>query len=280
MKLARLVLTCVLAYLAPGIADAAVPETGMYWVPNENGKGTYIELQGNIVFVTMYAYHLDGTPVFYVGSNVLQPDSSGPPDWVPIQPLGIYPIPTVGIDLYEVTGGTCLACEGGGYDPPQKKGFIQIWWTWSAQPTVEIVLDGVAHHQPFELMRLNYGLATIGPSGPYKRVADVRGEWVFVEVTDPQAIPWRFKFDQREDVSADPFEVVFRDTQRSAEVRCKTVPTKQPGCELKQNGSVIFSAPIDDIGLSRMQAYRGDLLPRTGLVGRRAESVIGYRVNY
>ena len=263
-----------------GVVAAAIPETGVYWNPRESGKGYYIERQGNTVFVGAYAYRADGSPVFYVGSATINENSPGPPDYELLHPIG-QAVHSAFVDLYESSGGVCLACEGTG-NQLEKRGRIGLWWVHSAQPTVEILLDGV-HHQPFELRRFNFALPGIGTTGAFSRSPDMIGEWVFTEVTDPEAVPWRFRFNRRVDLSInDPVDVIFHDDSRGAQFHCRAgrLPVHVSGCELLQDGAVLFSANIGDVGLSRIQAYRGDLLPNTGLVGRRAETVIGYRVEY
>lgn len=265
----------LLGLLACFSVQAAVPEPGFYWDPRENGKGYYIELQGNVVVVVAYASRPNGDPIFYIGSGDLQPDSPGPPDYDIVQPTGTYPIQKAVIDLFEIRGGPCLACTGSGVAQTSQTARIALWWVHSSQPTIELLSDGV-QHQPFELQRFNFALPTIASFDPvFRRTPDLRGEWVFTEVTDPAAVPVRLNFSERTEASG---VVTYRDPPRSAQARCFIELSKQPGCEFSVGGTVQFSAQANDIGLARIQAYRGDLLPRSGLTGRRAETFIGYRI--
>lgn len=123
------------------------------------------------------------------------------------------------------------------------------------------------------LERLNYGcdrmVSVTGSTRPRPlRFHDLRGQWVFVAQSGPEAEPWRFDSDEREPdthLMDDPYFGVFRDTRRGAEFRCQMVTPvdmeKLNGCELHWNDEVLFSANIQDLGLYRIEAFRGELPP-------------------
>ncbi len=91
-------------------------------------------------------------------------------------------------------------------------------------------------------------------------------QWLFVDQSGPDADPWRFYFEQREPdthLLKLPRSGIYRDTLQGAELRCRKVAPDEMevlnGCELHWNDEVLFAAGIQDLGLHRIRAFRGQL---------------------
>src|SRR5690606_33559871 len=88
MKLRNLLLMSLLAVAAMP-AQAIVPETGLYWMPDYSGTAVYVEHQKGTVVVTIYAFDPEtGQAEIYNSAGPLRDDGG----WVlqpqPDPPLG------------------------------------------------------------------------------------------------------------------------------------------------------------------------------------------------
>jgi hypothetical protein len=111
--------------------------------------------------------------------------------------------------------------------------------------------------------------------------APVRDEMVRYEFTEQVLSPQPFV--------GPSYTVIYRDPQRDAEFRCTSIGTaigqKAAGCELHSQGRGLFSARREDIGMDRIQAFRGELPTIVALIPtvtnpyRNAGQVIGLRVS-
>lgn len=258
-------------------AFSILPESGMYWTPHSPGRGYYIDVQEGMVFMVIYAFDEEtGEPEIYVANGELRDDGFdmgiafhfAPP----LNPEGYLPLHFFSADLYRVTDGPCLTCPHHGDTAEYEHvGTTIVWFPYKTGPYVALYLfDGDVTNDQF-VERLNWGRERmISTSGSLTslRFHDLRGQWVFVDQSDPDSTPWRFDFDELDPDTNEvnvPYDAVFRDTYRGAELRCvMRTPVEMEtlnGCELHWNGEVLFSANIRDLGVNRIQAFRGELPP-------------------
>jgi hypothetical protein len=296
------VLAWILATAFPSVTFAILPESGMFWEPQNPGQGFYVEVQGDRAAMIVYSYDGDtGKPEIYIVSGDLRDDGTdmGDVSDAPLNPNGFHPLHWFGGDLVRFEGGMCLTCPRPAPEvAAEVVGTARVWFPWTKFVLVSVHMPNESagrQRQQYFLERFNFGRERfVSQSDPDAFVwqHDLRGQWVFVDQTDSQALPWRFDFDQRtpeEPVLAPP-GITYRDSARDAEFRCLFLPTAEMphafGCELHLDGSVLFSARNTDIGLNRIHAFLGTLPPRispptSGLITdpyRRAETVIGVRI--
>jgi hypothetical protein len=100
---------------------------GLFYNPAESGWGVALTQQTNIVFVTIYTYDANGTPIWYVASNcaVAGEGCSG--------------------KLYRVTGGESITAIWEGIDSPAVEvGTITLTFSDSDTGTMSFDIDGVS----------------------------------------------------------------------------------------------------------------------------------------
>lgn len=125
MKLALLPLLLVVAMPA----GAFTPESGWWWNPAESGRGFNLEIQDDVVFMSVYAYEEDGRPVWYLAIGTLQNDRF-----------------SATLDRFQ--NGQCIGCDYEG-EPDSEVGFagpVEIRFdtstqgelTWNGGETVPI----------------------------------------------------------------------------------------------------------------------------------------------
>ncbi|MBY6205606.1 hypothetical protein [Halomonas denitrificans] len=134
MHLTRLPFVPLLAvasaiFLSPLDVQAVYPETGMYVETSQEarGKGYYIELQGDTVFLVIYAYDEEtGEAEIYTAASEIRDDAVSMgfllPDDPPFSTDGYFPLHWMTGRLFRVTDGPCLDCGG----PPD--GFVTEGW--------------------------------------------------------------------------------------------------------------------------------------------------------
>jgi hypothetical protein len=296
------VLAWILATVFPSVAFAILPESGMFWEPQNPGQGFYVEVQGNRAAMIVYSYDGDtGKPEIYIVSGELRDDASDMGDVVdaPLNPNGFYPLHWFQGDLVRFEGGMCLTCPRPAPEvAAEVVGTASVWFPGTKWVMLSVRMPDEPpgrQRQTYILERFNFAYERfVSEDDPdaFLRKHDLRGQWVFVDQTDPHTLPWRFDFDERtpeEPVWAPP-GITYRDSARDAELRCVVLPTSEMphafGCELHLDGNVLFSAINADIGLNRIHAFLGTLPPRispptSGLITdpyRRAETVIGVRI--
>ncbi len=57
-------------------ALAFTPESGVWWNPDEPGRGYLLEIQDNRIFLTVFVYNQNGTQLWYTSSGLLQGNSA------------------------------------------------------------------------------------------------------------------------------------------------------------------------------------------------------------
>lgn len=286
--------------IASPIAQAIAPESGMYWHPGFSGRAFYIEHQEGRVGVAIYAFHRDtGAAEIYVSGGLLRDD--GP--FLPINPdpplpdEGLYPIHVYVGDLYKVSHGQPITFPLFPGRPAQEEKVGQIVLNFLDTGWIihSIQLDDGAGSEWGLLERFAFGHGRYSKQSGDLFSFDLRGEWVFMDQSDPAAEPLRFHFNQRlpEDASfqigpGETFNLSYVDSGRDARLVCATAPEgdsgtpghpqKRSGCELFVGEELVLSANIQDVGLDRIQAYRGGLPASGANPYRRPETVIGLRV--
>lgn len=290
-------LLLVAALLAPPVF-AIYPEDGMYWSPEDSGRGYYLEVQGDTAWVIVYAYEQDsGQAEIYGAVSEIRDDGEDigleirfhpPPN-----PEGYFPLHWMVADLVKVEDGPCITCiNSDDLTTYEKVGKLYAWFPYTGVVWLSVHMDADGAVLDTVVERMNYARARMANEDNDLLFHDLRGEWVFVDVSNPDRSPWRFVFDERvpdSSIVEAPYSGVFRDSHRDAEFRCTYVAADQRetlnGCELHYDGEVIFSATIQDIGAKRIQAFRGGLPeiisgPPVGQpeYHRGPETVIGLRV--
>ena len=84
----------ILLSLAFGSASAAIPEKGLWWNPNESGRGYGIDVQDDLLFVTYYGYDENGKSTFFTSLGVMDSAESA---WIDA-------------DWFGFSGGQCWGC--------------------------------------------------------------------------------------------------------------------------------------------------------------------------
>lgn len=87
-----------LLMLASSVAYAVTPKTGLWWNPNESGRGYAIDISGTTLVVAIYIYDASGNPLWYLASGSLTNNGT---------------IFQSTLDKY--SGGQCATCD---YTPP------------------------------------------------------------------------------------------------------------------------------------------------------------------
>ena len=82
-----------------GATPSFVPENGWWWNESESGRGFFLEVKNNFMFIAGYMYEADGRPVWYVAQNPMSTPQSFSSTWLQVangQTLtGPYRKPTV-----------------------------------------------------------------------------------------------------------------------------------------------------------------------------------------
>jgi len=121
---------------------AVYPEDGMYWDPNDAGRGVYIEVQDETVFIVIFTYAEDsGEAEIYTAAAPIRDDATFA-GWNPVpnpypQGEGYFPIHWVQADLYKVENGPCLLCRFTGAPfTTEVVGTIRAWFDWTGRISV------------------------------------------------------------------------------------------------------------------------------------------------
>jgi hypothetical protein len=292
-------------------AFAVYPEPGMYVDQSDTnrGRGFYVEIQNGILFLVIYAYDDEtGEAQIFTANSEIRDDAidTGLTATVhpPPNPQGYFPLHWMIGRLYKVTDGACLTC-----DLPvsslatEEVGDVAVFFPFVGRMQVSIVLDDDAGSLEAFAVKQNYKLGTNNTPGFYEGTSslllpEIMGQWVFIDQSNPERPPWRFHFvervpelenDRNTQIVELPFSATYRDSRSGAEFRCDIKQgaegEKLNGCELHQDGQVLFSANHFDIGPSRIRAFLGELpvylndppLPAPEF-WRGPEAVIGVRI--
>lgn len=298
-------------------ASAIYPETGLYVPPEgavttalDDGRWFYVEVQGDSVMLLVTAYEsATGRAEVYRAQGTLRDNavSIGSQD-PPLNPVGFYPLHWFQADLMKIEGGTCLACPQP-FSPvalrTENVGTVRVYFPRTNSMRVEYFPEGMQGPRIVRIVqRVAFGRDRIlveptqqGQS-PGFLMHDLRGQWVFVDQAADHYGPvresvLRFDFSEREIVPepifSEPWRVSYFDLERDAELRCssaiRVLGGKPSGCELLVGGRTLLSARREDVGMDRIQAFRGELPPVVSVVAvvsdpyRRPETVIGVRVS-
>lgn len=111
-------LVAIVLFIASSSVFAVYPETGMYVDDRESnrGRGFYIEVQNDIVFLVIYAYNEEtGEAEIYTAASEIRDDpvSTGLviPGDPPPNPEGYFPLHWMLTKLYKIENGPCLTCD-------------------------------------------------------------------------------------------------------------------------------------------------------------------------
>lgn len=280
-------------------ASALPPETGMYWDPNRPGWAIYVENQSNTLFVAIYAYaRSDAEPEFYVASGPLFEGINN--DFISL--IGDEPVHGFREDLFRVPAGSCLSCPYTPYSPAQSIGRLTLkfygrGWVYVGirfNDGSEFPVGGSADGAGFRRFNFALGGVNAGPGDLAPIFDDMRGEWIFVDQSDPLRAAWRFQFTTREDgLDLSEFtlasSVGFRDLVRNAVMYCfvpetRGLPSSQAntrpfaGCELRQNGQTIFWTTAE-YSIDEFVGSLGSIPPRSEGVYRGPQRVVGRRIS-
>lgn len=292
-------MVCAMLLCASGLSKALAPQTGIYWNPEHPGVAMYVENQNGTVFAVLYGYSNDDSePEFYVASGPLLPSVDA--DFLPRD--GLYPIQGFGSPIYRVPSGPCLACVFTPIPAAEHVGSLQISFPNRASLRAKIFFsDGrvwpTPEDQIGEFMRRFDFAVSVTPTAPPSvktYFIDMRGEWVFVDQSDPVRVPWRFHFTTREegvDLSDFPLRasVAFRDVTRNAVLYCfspevtgLTTAERQAlpniGCEVRQNGAALFWSE-NEIVTDEFFGSIGAMPPRSAGIFRGSQRVVGRRIS-
>jgi hypothetical protein len=140
--LKKIALACALVSPA---AIAFEPASGLWWNPNESGRGFAVDYQNGILIVTGFVYNTDGTPTF-------------------VQAAGNFNGTDFTAGLSQVSGGQCLGCA---YKAPTAKTIGTFTMHFTSDDTATITFPGGSDTLQHEL----YGFAN--------QAAYLYGEWSF-----------------------------------------------------------------------------------------------------
>jgi len=125
-------LVFVLLALASTSVCAITPKTGIWWNPNESGRGYVLEVNGLTLVASVYAYDENGNSLWYLASGTLTNDGAD------------FQAP-----LYKYRGGQCLTCD---YTPAVPDGDAEtIAIAFSSNTAAVVTLPGgrQVNIQPF-----------------------------------------------------------------------------------------------------------------------------------
>ncbi len=293
------ILAATTMLLSPG-AHAGLPESGIYTLSG-GGRGAVIEYQNGKVAVSVFAYNeITGAPEWYIASGTLRDDAllNGRLE-PPLVIGGYYPIHWMRSDLLRPKNGMCVMCLIPQRQPEfERVGTLELYVGFLGDPQLIIDMPAQTDHLApgWISTRLNFGHAARVQGGG---AADLKGEWVFLDKADPSKLPERYRFGDgvlvdRSHEATFPrplnsvYTLTYQDAARNATLHCmqqlRQLPTSLvphptgDGCELRINGVARYSMLTVDIGLNRIQAFRGPMPPVQGPVLRGPLDIVAIRV--
>jgi len=117
------ILVLLLLLLASTSASAISPKTGIWWNPNEGGRGYTLEVNGLTMVFSVYAYDQAGNPLWYLATGTLTNSGAD-----------------FQATLYRYSGGQCLGCDYTPAVPNGDDGSISI--TFSSNTAGVLTLPG------------------------------------------------------------------------------------------------------------------------------------------
>lgn len=246
---------------------AVVPETGLYYNPQWQGPGYYIEVQGDTLMMVAFAYDADsGAPLFYYAAGAVtraQPGNNGETD-PPTTPYPYeYPYRFDGT-VYRFTRGPCLTCEVLDWITSRHAvvaGHVHLRFADVNRIQASFEL-GSGQVTGLELWRQGFGRPGY-ILGRYdgRLLPDLGGDWVFVDRSD-SSHTLRFHFSSAGPPDAFHGELFgsiydglirrFSDASAHATLLCERF-----GCGLQRPGKPTLYIRFWDIGSDRMLAYDG-----------------------
>ena len=274
----------------------------------DRGRGVYLETQGDIAVVTVMTYESDGRPVMLYAAGSLQfpPVCSGQSTWHLTQ----FESCLRNLELFRVSGGVPLGQRGMEMQPPRTAELVgrldlDAYYTGlllqirPPTPPTQAPPPG-SWPDRMNLQRLQWGYSGFGGSRPLGSAAagldfpapsacipDFLGDWVLVEPANRSREAQRLVFDQVDELvpnfncglvatpeDAARIFVIFRDTQRQVELRCRST-----GCGYWDRGAYVGWVRRDH-ELKRFSVAVG--VPDGGQVSimppNRAGRLVAYRV--
>jgi hypothetical protein len=239
----------------------------------DRGRGVYLETQGETAVVTIMTYESDGRPVMLYAAGALRFEVG----CVGLAVNQFTPFRSClrDVDLYRISGGVPLGQQGLPAQPPRSAEIVgrlnvdaslgAIWLEIRPpNPPTQAPPPGIWPDR-MGLQRLQWGYGGFGGNvhpgalaspgldfpAPGACIPDFRGDWVLVEPANRSREARRLIFDQVEQVvpnfncglNATPEDaarifVIFRDTQRQVELRCRA-----SGCGYWDQGMYVGWVP-------------------------------------
>lgn len=228
-----MVLLIVSIVLGTNDSHAFEPAPGLYWNPQESGRGFSVDQQNGVVVVAAYVYREDMTPVWYLAAAPLVDGRR------------------LNADLLEFDQGQCLGCP---YQEPVVVGSVgRLEIVFTGDQSATMTLNG----ESTDVIRQNFGFAD-GNRG-------MLGEWVFVYDISGSTFARRYAFSRLETTTSGA--ELFLDPDSRAGGRCDTDGT----CIVAQiatNGDLLrgfsFIRTVDKLTGNFVAPTSGRLSPMEG----------------
>lgn len=274
----------------------------------DRGRGAYLETQGDVAVLTIMTYEMDGRPVMFYAAGQLQfpPVCSGQA----FSHVTQFESCLRNVDVFRISGGVPLGQRGVPEQQPRTAELVarldldlsyiglDVQLRPPTPPTQAPPL-GIWPDR-MRLQRLQWGYGGFGGNfrsgsqvsgggfpAPGACIPDFRGDWVLVEPANRSREAQRLVFDQVDELvpnfncglvatpeDAARIFVIFRDTQRQVELRCRST-----GCGYWDRGAYVGWVRRDH-ELKRFSVAVG--VPDGGQVSimppNRAGRLVAYRV--
>jgi hypothetical protein len=291
MKLLLLAFLSLIHVCAVAQGLQIVPGAGAYSNPARQGEGAFIEVQGEIVVIAFFTHRANGDSTFYVASGPMY----SVPNNEAMQP-NYYPATRMEGDLFVTNDGPVLNQPAHSGVMSRKVGIVRAEFgyldvVWVYVDYAESESESLS--RVFTLSKVTYGFGGIGTSFTSGKPCwpDLRGEWIFVDQSDDQAVPRRYNFTEMS--SPMPLSEIrcgagassvltFRDITRSQVLRCVASSPDFDGvnryaCELREGefGETLYWFNPSDITAARMV---GSVGPYVSGYARMPSKVTAFRV--
>lgn len=274
----------IVLLLTSSCAAAVVPETGIY-KPRGSGSGLFVEVQGNTFGVIWCGPHIVTQGVFdcVQGGGALHNDGNGYPFFEGRggAQLGFFPLRWSKFPVYRI------ALDAQSRTLPQRIADVEFY----SMGTNGLLLCSqnlpaleVPQTVCVDFHRMPFGVFSTPPELGNLELADLSGDWIFVDQQD-RTRTWRLRL-QRESyvVSGQRYSLRYRDAERDARVDCQSVAppitdsSSREGCTVYVGGVAQFGFMSIDAGIDRIEGFRGSL-PSFGTEPYRGDKrVFGFRL--